>query len=107
MERNADQRLSKLPAGTTGCAPESKPDLFGGGAENAVRISGAGALGCADASAFTAGRSSGTGVAFAICAGRVFGFAGAAAIRTVGFAAGLFCATAVRAGLAGLAAGCA
>jgi hypothetical protein len=43
--RTPDQRLSKEPTGTTGCAPASSPPPLTGGAEKAVRICGAGLLG--------------------------------------------------------------
>src|SRR6266581_9086950 len=98
--RIADQRLSKLPVGTTGCAPRMRPLAF---AEPATFGGSACAGGCGLACADCCGLGCGgcAGCARASCLdsglGSAFGagLAGAVAVRTgAGFAAAAGCAAA-------------
>src|ERR1700693_4783947 len=89
VHRIADQRLSKLPVGTTGCAPARRPLAFAAAEAVALGCSGCGGCGglaCADCCALGCGAW-----ARASCLGSTFGagLAAAVAVRTgAGFAAG-------------------
>src|ERR1700693_1769095 len=87
--RIADQRLSKLPVGTTGCAPARRPLAFAEAEAVTLGCSGCGGccgLACADCCALGCGAC-----IRASCLGSAFGVGLAAAVAVLagaGFAAG-------------------